>query len=188
MRKIFYILILLISTGNAKAQFENKDSLIRLLSTAKEDTGKVMLLLRIADTYEANNQDSSIYYLEESKQLSGQLKFKKGLYHYYAQSAIVSYTKGNYDQALLQSNEALFAARELKDSNLIINTLANTGIVYQYLGQFDKQLDRFFTFIPGASPANRQQCIPQQDICYAGTELCDAEKYRQCFVLLYNSN
>ena len=141
MRKIFYILILLISTGNAKAQFENKDSLIRLLSTAKEDTGKVMLLLRIADTYEANNQDSSIYYLEESKQLSGQLKFKKGLYHYYAQSAIVSYTKGNYDQALLQSNEALFAARELKDSNLIINTLANTGIVYQYLGQFDKQLE-----------------------------------------------
>src|SRR5258705_10396672 len=40
-----------------------------------------------------------------------------------------------------QSNDALAEARELKDSNLIINMLANTGIVYQYLGQFDKQLE-----------------------------------------------
>ena len=114
---------------------------MRLLLTAKEDTGKVLLLLGIADTFEASNQDSSIYYLEESKQLSGSLKFKRGLYQYFSQSAIVSFTKGNYALAMQQSNGALAAARELKDSNLILNTLVNTGIVYQYLGQFDKQLE-----------------------------------------------
>jgi len=141
MKKTVFILVFLISTVIAKGQVEKRDSLLRLLPTAKEDTGKVMLLLRIANAYEASNQDSSIYYLEESKRLSGSLKFKKGLYHYYAQSAIVSFTKGNYDLSMQQSNNALATAMELKDSNFIIYTLANTGILYQYLGQFDKQLE-----------------------------------------------
>jgi two-component system NarL family sensor kinase len=141
MRRIVYILLLLIPTVNAKSQVEIRDSLLRQLSGAKEDTGKVMLLLKIADMYETSNQDSSIYYLAESKRLSSSLEFKRGLYQYYSQSAIVSFTKGNYDLAMQQSNDALAEARELKDSNLIINMLANTGIVYQYLGQFEKQLE-----------------------------------------------
>ena len=141
MRKIFYIVAILNLSFIAKAQFEKKESLLKSLLSAKEDTSKVMLLLKIADMYEANNQDSSIYYLEESKRLSGLLKFKKGLYHYYAQSAIVSFTKGDYNLSMQQNNDALAIARELKDSNFIINTLSNTGIVYQYLGQFDKELE-----------------------------------------------
>ena len=40
-----------------------------------------------------------------------------------------------------QSDDALAIARELKDSNFIINTLGNTGIVFQYTGQFDKELE-----------------------------------------------
>ena len=78
MRRIVYILLLVISTVNVKSQVEKRDSLLKLLSSAKEDTGKVMLLLKIADMYETSNQDSSIYYLTESKRLSGSLKFKRG--------------------------------------------------------------------------------------------------------------
>ena len=141
MRKAVYILVFLISTLIAKAQVEKRDSLLNLLSSAKEDTGKVMLLLKIANTYETNNQDSSVYYLEESKRLSGLLKFKRGLYQYYDQSLIVSFTKGDYDLSMEQSKKALALAGELKDSNLIVNILANTGILYQYMGHFDKQLE-----------------------------------------------
>ena len=131
----------LFATVIANGQTEKRDSLLKLLPSTKEDTGKVMLLLRMADTYEANNQDSSVYYLEESKKLSDLLGFRRGLYHYYAQSVIVSFTKGDYDLAMKQSNDALIIARELKDSNFIINTLGNTGIVFQYTGQFEKELE-----------------------------------------------
>lgn len=141
MRKYVYIVVFLLSACIAKAQKDKSDSLLTLLKSAKNDTSKVILLLQIADTYEANNQDSSIYYLEESKQLSLLIKYKPGLYHYYAQSLIVSFTKGDYNLAMKQSNTALALAGELKDSNFIINTLANTGIIYQYTGQFDKQLE-----------------------------------------------
>ena len=141
MRKTVSIVVFLISTLISQAQVEIRDSLLKLLPSAKEDTAKAMLLLKIADTYEASNQDSSIYYLEESKRLSALLKFRKGLYHYYAQRVIVSFTKGDYDLAMKQSDDALAIARELKDSNFIINTLGNTGIVFQYTGQFDKELE-----------------------------------------------
>jgi signal transduction histidine kinase len=141
MRRALSLVLLLIASLLASAQVKKRDSLFKLLSESKKDTSRVMLLLRIADTYETNNQDSSVYYLTKSKNLSEELNFKMGLYHYYENSAIVSFTKGDYDLAMKQSNKALEEAKELKDSNLIVNMLNNTGIVYSYLGQFDKQLD-----------------------------------------------
>lgn len=141
MRRYVYIVVFLFSAFIAKAQKEKSDSLLTLLKSAKNDTSKVMLLLKIANTYEGNDQDSSIYYLEESKRLSDLLKFKPGLYHYFERSLVVSFTKGNYPLAMDQSNKALALAEELNDSNFIINVLGNTGIIYQYTGQFDKQLE-----------------------------------------------
>jgi two-component system, NarL family, sensor kinase len=120
----------------------NKDSLINELANSKDDTAKVMLLLKIADLYETNQQDSSIYFLELAKSLAEQLQFKKGIYTYYEQRAIVSFTVGDYTQSLEQNNQALAVAQELGDSSLVVNILANTGIVYQYLGKFDLQLEK----------------------------------------------
>jgi len=157
MRKTVSIVVFLISTVIAQAQVEKRDSLLKLLPAAKEDTGKAMLLLRIADSYEANNQDSSIYYLEKSKAVSDGLKFKIGIYHYYAQSAIVSFTKGDYNLSMSQSHSALDLARQLNDSGLIINMLNNTGIVYQYLGQFDKQLDYTLQALAIIEKKNRKE-------------------------------
>jgi len=141
MRKTICIVVAFISFAASFAQNENKDSLLRSLSSAKADTVKVNLLLRIANVYEASNQDSAVYYLEAVKQLSVGLKYDKGLYHYYERSAIVSFTKGQYDLAMKQSNEALRIARELKDSSLVIVMLNNIGIVYSYLGNFEEQLN-----------------------------------------------
>src|SRR4029079_2495540 len=76
-----------------------------------------------------------------AKQLSSVLHFDRGLYLYYEQLMILSFTTGQYDSAMAQSGHALELARKLNDSGAIINILANTGILYQYLGQFDKQLE-----------------------------------------------
>ena len=158
MKSFIPVLVsLLISSFFLQAQMLNKDSLLLRLPVAKEDTGKVMLLLKIADSYEANNQDSCSYYLEKSKQLSEILNFRIGIYYYFEQSAIVSFTKGDYNLAMSQSNSALGVARELKDSGLIINMLNNTGIVYQYLGQFDKQLEYTLQALEIAERNNRKE-------------------------------
>ena len=160
--KIFLIVVLIVTSATiAKAQVEKRDSLYKLLSLSPNDTARVMLLLQIADMYETNNQDSAICYLEQSKQLSDILKFKMGIYLYNEQSAIVSFTKGDYNLAMQQSNQALDVAKELNDSNLIINMLNNTGIVYQYLGQFDNQLDYSLKALSVAEQYNQTEKLAQ---------------------------
>lgn len=141
MRAIVSILIFFFLLSGARAQQTNKDSLLNLLPTKKEDTNKVMLFIQIANQYETNNQDSAIYYLEKAKVLSETLNFLKGLYYYNERSAIVSFTKGDYNKSMDQSGRALNLARQLKDSSLVIVMLNNIGIVYSYLGKFDEQLN-----------------------------------------------
>ncbi len=160
MIRAIFIILILTSSIIGTAQDKKRDSLVRLLSVSQKDTSRVMLLLRIADTYETNNQDSSIYYLEKSKKLSEGLNFKMGLYHYYEKSAIVSFTKGNYDLAMKQSNKALEEARVLKDSNLIVGMLYNTGIVYQFLGQYDNQLDYTLKALRLTEKSNHKKKLP----------------------------
>jgi two-component system, NarL family, sensor kinase len=138
--RIISILIFFFLLVNVHAQ-QTRDSLLNLLTHAKEDTNKVVLLIRIANGYEANNQDSAIYYLEKVRVLSESLGYVKGLYHYNERSAIVSFTKGDYSKAMEQSKLALNLARQLKDSSLVIIMLNNIGIVYGYLGKFDEQLN-----------------------------------------------
>ena len=126
----------LVCTGQPQA----KDSLHRLISQSAPDTQRVMLLLRLADQFESNQQDSARHYLEAAKKLADALQFTKGQYEYFAQSVILMFTVGEYEKALQESGEAMRLARQMKDSDRIINTLGNTGIIYQYTGDYEQQL------------------------------------------------
>jgi len=142
MLKGIIILILFLPPVVVQAQQTNKrDSLLHLLVHAKEDTSKVHTLLRLAKYYEANNQDSALYYLEKSKDLSALLQFVWGLFSYYQQKSIVSFTKGDYGRAMDENNRALILARQLKDSSLVIMMLNHIGIVYGLQQNYKEQLD-----------------------------------------------
>ncbi|MEO5681671.1 MAG: sensor histidine kinase [Chitinophagaceae bacterium] len=142
MLKGIMIAILFLPLVVLQAQrFYNRDSLLQVLSKEKEDTNKVTTLLRIAKYYEANNQDSAIYYLEKAKSLSRSLQFNKGLFTYYEQLGIVYFTKGDYGKAIELNNNALKLARQLKDSGLVIVILNHIGIVHGLQQHFSEQLD-----------------------------------------------
>jgi len=145
MRKVIIILIAISYGFTAGAQRTGPagkvDSLLKELSVSKEDTSKAMVLLTLASLYETNNQDSAEYYLQKGKALSEALKFDKGIYYYYQQGTVLSYTKGNYTQALEESNKGLAMARKLKDTIKVITMLNNLGIISAYLGNYQEQLD-----------------------------------------------
>ena len=145
MRKTIITAVLFCLAIAAVAQRTNQvkkvDSLLKLLAVSKEDTGKVMILLTLADWYETNNQDSAEYYLQKGKILSESLKFDKGIYSYYQQIAILSYTKGEYEKAMKESVTGLAMARKLKDSAKVAAMLNSIGIVHAYLGNLKEQLD-----------------------------------------------
>lgn len=145
MRKVITIFLLVCFVINANAQRSRPaqilDSLLNVLATSKEDTSKAMVLLTLASLYETNNQDSAEYYLQKGKELSEALKFDKGIYYYYQQGTVLSYTKGDYSKALEESNKGLVMARKLKDSMKVVTMLNNLGIISAYLGNFKEQLD-----------------------------------------------
>ncbi len=142
MLKWITIFILLLQQLFVVAQQNNKrDSLLQLLINAKKDTATAKTLLQLARYYETNNQDSSIHYLEKSKTFSESLKFVKGIYYYYEQSSIVSFTRGEYDKSMEENNKGLQLARQLKDSSLVITMLNHIGIVYGLQLNYQKQLD-----------------------------------------------
>lgn len=145
MRKVITIFLSVCFVINADAQRSRPaqilDSLLNVLATSKEDTSKAMVLLTLASLYETNNQDSAEYYLQKGKELSEALKFDKGIYYYYQQGTVLSYTKGDYNKALEESNKGLEMARKLKDSMKVVTMLNNLGIISAYLGNFKEQLD-----------------------------------------------
>ncbi len=145
MRKVFAVIISFCLVLTAVAQRSGPahvlDSLLKVLATSKEDTSKAMLLLTLANLYETNNQDSAEYYLQKGKALSEALKFDKGIYYYYQQGTVLSYTKGNYAKALDESNKGLEMARKLKDTLKVITMLNNLGIISAYQGNYQGQLE-----------------------------------------------
>ena len=145
MRKIglFYILLAFTVSVNAQRtdQAEKVDSMLKILAVSKEDTSKAMILLTLASWYETNNQDSSDYYMQKGRELSESLNFDRGIYYYYQQSTVLSYTKGEYAKALDESYKGLALARKLKDSSMAVTMLNNLGIINSYLGNFTEQLN-----------------------------------------------
>jgi len=145
MRKIGLLYILLAFTVSVNAQrtdqAEKVDSLLKILAVSKEDTSKAMILLTLASWYETNNQDSSDYYMQKGRELSESLNFDRGIYYYYQQSTVLSYTKGEYAKALDESYKGLALARKLKDSSMAVTMLNNLGIINSYLGNFTEQLN-----------------------------------------------
>jgi signal transduction histidine kinase len=145
MRNFLILFILLYSFVTAFPQSSNHarkvDSLLKLVAVSKEDTSKAMSLLTLGSLYETNNQDSAEYFLKKGKALADALKFDKGIYFYYQQNAVLSYTKGNYSKALDESNKGLEMAKKLRDTVKVITMLNNLGIISAYLGNFQEQLN-----------------------------------------------
>ncbi|MEO6136845.1 MAG: sensor histidine kinase [Ginsengibacter sp.] len=144
MRKLYFIFYFSCCTAAATAQGTDRavkvDSLLKLISTAKEDTAKAMLLLTIGDCYQTNNQDSASFYLEKGKALSQSLHFDKGLYYYYQTNTVLSYTKGEYAIARTNATQGLVLARKLGDSSKAVAMLNNMAIIQAYFGNYKEQL------------------------------------------------
>jgi len=139
IRSILLILAsLTVTQFNATAQSElKKDSLLKQLSVAKEDTAKVLLLIDIGNEIEYKDlNEAGIYYLQ-SGNLSKRLNYKRGIIKFAANYTAILNSKGAYDSALLLNKQAIELAKSLKDDLLTAKAMANTGNNFNYLGQND---------------------------------------------------
>ena len=140
MIKIFYILILLISTGSAKAQVEKRDSMLKLLSAQKENTSAVLLYLDIAGLYEDNEPATAIRYCKKAVELSIKINFASGTIKAMRGLGNVFVMLGNFDSTLYYYEKCLEMSKKSNDSLNIGISLFNIGTAYRQMADFQSAI------------------------------------------------
>ena len=142
------IICLLAINVCAQAQHTSKkDSLLKLLPVAKEDTSKVLLYLDIGNEYEQDNSDNAAWYYIQAGNLARRLNYKRGIIRFTSGYAGILNARGEFDSSLLLSKQSIQIAKELNDDLLIAKTTANTGNSFNYLGEYDSAIYYYETAV-----------------------------------------
>jgi two-component system, NarL family, sensor kinase len=126
----------------------NKDSLLRLLPKAKEDSSKVLLLIQIGQQYEGSEPEKAKQFYRESLQLSRKIGYRLGEIKFAANYTYVLNMQGHYDSSLQINLESVKVARQLKDKEYIFKTFFNTGTSYRLLGDYESALKIYLEAYP----------------------------------------
>jgi two-component system NarL family sensor kinase len=122
------------------AQVLNKDSLLRLLDNAKEDTQRVYLLLSISDQYETSEPEKAKYYTNQAGILSRKLNFEMGIFKHYKNFSYINAYQSRYDSVLYYNEILLGIAKKKKDTFNIGVSLFNIGEAYKFMSDYEKGL------------------------------------------------
>ena len=139
MKKGFFVfLFLLLSILNTNAQ--NIDSLKHALTTAKEDTNKVIILGSLSFYYAKAYPDSALPYIQEAYQLSKNLKFDLGIRVSLVELSDLYQNLNNYKQSLMYDSIKLDLFERLKDTADIGFALTHIGNIYSELHDLKSSL------------------------------------------------
>ena len=135
MRKSLIILLFHVAPLTLYSQvLMNKDSLLKLLPLAKEDTNAVQLYINIGQQLDTSEPNVGKMYYKKAGDLSRKLNYPKGIIKYINNYTFVLNMQGLYDSSLLLNMEGVAISRETNDSLNLAQTLFNTGTSYRMKG------------------------------------------------------
>lgn len=173
MRKQFLLYIFIgLSLAGFSQELMDRDSLLRLLPAAKEDSNKVYLYIHLGQQYEGNDLDLSKYYYQKARDLSKKLGFSMGLVKFYMNYTFVLNQLGFFDSSLAMNLESVRLARQLDDKLTLGKTLFNTGSSYRLKEEYEQAVKYYeegrVLMEPYNNPAiNAQACDILQNL-YTG--------------------
>lgn len=127
---------------------EQKDSLLHLLKTAKEDTNKVFLLLQAGELYENAQPETAKQYYTQALGLSKKLYFTKGEIKFASYYTAVLNIQGKFDSALLLNRKAMALAKESGDQVAIMKTTFNTANSFAHIEKNDSAIYYYMQVLP----------------------------------------
>lgn len=132
MKKLLIIVCAFIISPKLMAQ---KDSLLHVLKTAKEDTSKIRLLLLIQKQYATKNYDSSLFYLNQTAELSKKLNTDKLDFYINTGFSEYYYYNNDFVKALSYATKNKEIAEKENDMKLAAKAYNNLAAVYNHFGQ-----------------------------------------------------
>ncbi|MCH5715612.1 tetratricopeptide repeat-containing sensor histidine kinase [Niabella hibiscisoli] len=111
-----------------------KDSLLLQLNTAKEDTAKIRLLLKVQNVYANKNYDSFYYYLSQAEALSQKLRTDWFDFYINAGYSEYYYYNNDYKKAIAYAQAGRDVAEKQNDLKLLAKSYNNLAAVYNRFG------------------------------------------------------
>lgn len=145
--KYFFVLLNVALSANQVSAQTNKadDSLLKILSTAKNDTARINRLndisLFLINTTRYSNADS---FAAVALQESGTINYKKGYGRALANLAFVSNKLGDYTKSINCYSKAIKVYEELGDSLDFAHMLNRIGDDYWAIGNYPMALEKEF--------------------------------------------
>ncbi|MBL0357158.1 MAG: tetratricopeptide repeat protein [Chitinophagaceae bacterium] len=140
MKRFILILpvLLLLFTATPAQTPMNKDSLLKLLPSAKEDSNAVLLYIDLGQQYENNEPDVAIKYYRMAGNLSKKINYTLGIIKYITNYTYMLNMRGQFDSSLILNLQSVEFSRKIKDSLYLAKTLFNTGTSYRCLANYEK--------------------------------------------------
>lgn len=137
------------------------DSLEQIVSLTKNDSVKTDAFIELGKILINDSLELAIKYLNNAKELSEKINYKKGLANSYKQIGNVFYVKGGYSEAIGNWSVALEIFNSINDVISVIKTEGNIGLVYFDQGADEKALEYYFKGLKSAEELNdsTQLCV-----------------------------
>jgi len=142
MKKYALVLYYFFCFSSIPAQvLMNKDSLLKLLPTAKQDSSLVLLYINIGQQYEISSdlETAKSYYLK-ARDLSEKLHYRMGSIKYISNYTYILNVQEKTDSSLILNKQALELAKEIGDPLTIAKCYANIGSSFFHMDIFDSAL------------------------------------------------
>lgn len=143
MKSILIILLSTVFLSTSAQTLMNKDSLLRLLPKAKEDSHAVLLYINLGQQYDGSEPETAKRYYSMAGELSKKINYKLGIIKYITNYTYVLNMEGKFDSGLLLNLQSVEIAKEIKDSLYIAKTLVNTGTSYRSMANYDKAVEYY---------------------------------------------
>jgi two-component system, NarL family, sensor kinase len=126
----------------------NKDSLLKLLSYAKEDSNKVNLLFDVGESFESSKPEIAKNYYEQARVLSKKINYTKGEIKFASYYTSVLNMQGDFNQSLKINLNALQLAKKLNNPLILGKVTLNTGNSYKLLMKNDSAIFYYMQALP----------------------------------------
>ena len=172
LNRLLAVAGLICLAANAHCQLSAADSVQRALQTAKDDTGKVLLLFAAGIPLEDAHPDSALQLYRQAFLLSRQLHYSTGLFKYYSYASGVHDAQGKYRQALEENKAGIDYARSTGNKYWLLINYANLANCFLFMEKWDSAVAWYNKAIP-AFEASAD--TPHLALCYSNI----TEAYRK---------
>ncbi len=137
------LLLLLFYEVSICQKLSNKDSLFKVVQTAREDTNKVVTYLNYGAIFEMSDPDSAMWYYMKSWQLGKRLNYQRGLAMNISYQIVILNNKGKYKEALELCRQALEIYNQLHSQKDIAIVYNNLAYEYESLGELEPAIEYY---------------------------------------------